>query len=269
MEIVELFKDSLTYPTKDWNKLVIFGVLFVISNIFSILIAFGLNLGQYVGVTILALIAAIFSFVISLFISGYSLSITGKTITNVEGDIPELNLLKNFIDGIKVFVLSIVYFIIPVIVASLVAFATGAFNAITQMVPYIYTYGSGAASQMPQELLTTIGFSFMSVFFIGGIFFLIFGLLYQIAYAVLAETESLATAINMVDVFKKIGEIGWGNYIIWIIVFILLSFVIALVNGIAGMIPFIGFIIGLLIISPYTSMFGARALGLIYNESKE
>jgi hypothetical protein len=195
------------------------------------------------------------------------LSITRETIGNID-DIPAFDFLNNIIDGVKVLILYIVYYIIPVIVTVILGLATGAFNYIYQMIPYYIMYGSAAASAMPQELLASVGISFLLIFLIGGILFLIFSLLLFVAKAVLAETKSLVAAINMLEVFKKIGEIGWGNYIIWLIIWILILVVISFIAGIIGIIPFVGVIIVSLAFKPYMEMFSARALGLIYNESE-
>jgi len=271
MEIVELFKDSLAYPTKDWNKLLIFGAIIVILSIVDILVKLGiLVVQQQPGViSILSIISFILAVALILIVSGYTLSITRKSINNVNGDVPALDLVKNIVDGIKVLILNIVYYIIPVIITFILALATNAFSYLYQMFSYIITYGSNASSAMPQELLVNAGFSFLIVFLVGGIFFLVFTLLFLVAKAVLAETESLAAAINIVDVFKKIGEISWGNYIIWLILVVIILFVISLIGGFVALIPFAGAIIALLVVEPYVGMFFARALGLIYNESKE
>ena len=265
MDVVELFKNSLFYPTQDLGKLVLLGVLFVVMSILAILEVFGLGLRNYIGAGVVTIISSILFIIVTIIVFGYSLSITRKTIKNVDGDIPELDLLKNLIDGIKVVILEIVYYIVPVLVLLVVGFLTGAFGSIIQLLPYLIT-NSGA---IPPALLSSIGISFLATFLIAGIFFIIFGLLLMIARAVLAETESLVEAINIPEVFKKIGEIGWGNYIVWIVVYIILLLIIAFISGFIAVIPFIGIIISALIAKPYIEMFSARALGLIYNESKE
>jgi len=266
MDIVELFKNSLFYPTQDLGKVVLFGVLFVVMSILAILEAFGLGLRDYLGATVVTIISSILFIIITLIILGYSLNITRKTIKNVDGEIPELDLLKNFIDGIKVAILTIVYYIIPVLVLLVVGFLTGAFVNVLQLVSYAATGGAGA---IPQTLLSNLGASFLITFLIAGIFFIIFELLLTIARAVLAETESLAAAINIPAVFEKIGEIGWGNYIVWIVVFLILVLILGFISGFIGVIPFIGLIIVSLVVKPYIDMFSSRALGLIYNESKK
>ena len=37
--LIDLFKEALVYPTKDYKALVIFGVIFLIANLSSVLIA--------------------------------------------------------------------------------------------------------------------------------------------------------------------------------------------------------------------------------------
>jgi hypothetical protein len=265
MEVINLFKEALTYPTKDLNKVLLLGVLFVITGLVSILQVFGLSLGNNSTASIITTIFGIISIIVTLFIYGYGLNITRKTIA-LEAEIPDFNWAKDIVDGIKLLILEIVYYIIPVIVTLIVAYVTGAFNYLIQIMSYSMLYGSTNA--IPESVLVGAATSFLIVFFIGAILFIIFTLLVLIAIGKLAETGSLGAAINMKDVFNKIGEIGWGNYIVWIVVYVLILFVIGIILGIIQLIPFIGIIIGLLLISPYIQMFSSRALGLIYNESK-
>ncbi|OQD59603.1 hypothetical protein MBBAR_2c00510 [Methanobrevibacter arboriphilus JCM 13429 = DSM 1125] len=267
MEIIELFKDSLTYPTKDWNKLLIFGVLFIIAGIFGLLQALGIALGQYIAANILEIISAIIFIIVGLIIYGYTLSIVRTTVKDTDDPLPDFDWGKNFIDGIKLAILHIVYYIIPVIITLIVAYATGAFNYFYQLA--ILSASTGSIQTAPESLVASAGLSFLTVFIIAAILFIIFGLLLLIAKAVLAETESLGAAANFSNVFKKIGKIGWGTYIIWLILFAIILIVIGIITTLINAIPFIGAIIVLLIVKSYTEIFSARTLGLIYNESKE
>jgi len=268
MEVTELFKDALTYPTKDWNKLLIFGVFFLLTGIVDILGNFGFAVNQLGGAITLSVFGLI-SLIITLFINGFGLSITRETI-NQQENIPEFEWVKNLIDGIKLLVLNIVYFIIPVIVTIIVAFATGAINHLVKIGNYAISQGvtNITPTTIPQSMIVESAASFFIVFLIAAILFIIFGLLLLIANAKLADTDSLVEACNMIEVFNKIGEIGWANFIIWIIVFVIISFVIGFIGGLIGIIPFVGLLIVLLVVYPFIKMFGSRALGLIYNESK-
>ena len=279
MEVIELFKDSLKYPTKDWNKVLILGILFLIVGISNIL----QNNSQFFNdnpvISIIILVFALISMITYFIISGYSLNITRKTIA-LEEEIPNLEWSKNIIDGLKVFVIEIVYLIIPFIITFITAYFTGALNYLIQIVSYAIIHGTAAT--IPQSLLLNALSSFMIVILVGIILFIIFYLLSIIAVARLAENDSLVAALNMKDTFNKIGEIGWGNYIIWfilfiaicigiaiilIIVFSILIFIIGMVAGIVIASIIISMLTNLLF-SPYITMFSSRAVGLLYNESE-
>ncbi|MCL2116252.1 MAG: DUF4013 domain-containing protein [Methanobrevibacter sp.] len=267
MEISKLFKDALIYPTKNWNNYLILGVLLAIGGIaeayqnFQQANAYQANFSsnflmntvleqQFWQPDLIYLVFVLLAFVVTLISSGYALSIVRTTI-GLEENIPDFKWSENIIDGIKVLVLSIAHFIIP----------------------FVLIFG-GVFTQL--YLISFIGF----------ILFIPLALLLNIAIARLAETDNLVEAINFIETFNKIGEIGWSNYILWIIVFIcaligifigifIISFVIGIIVGIItiilGTIPFITFIIsilGALLFSPYIQIFSSRALGLLYNESK-
>ena len=244
MEITKLFEDSLTYPTKDWNKVLKFGVLVFIMGIISILGSTGiilssLNVGIFlspiniVAASLSILITAIVLIFITLIISGYNLSVIKNTVNNIDSEIPDFDFAKNFVDGIKVAILWIVYSIIPTIIGLILAF---------------------------------ISFGLLSILSL--IFWIVFGALFLIAMAILAETGSLAEALNIVNVYKKIEEIKWGDYIVWLLLGMVILMIISIVISFIMFIPLIGIIATILIFIPYANMFGARAIGLIYNESK-
>ena len=268
MELKKLFKDALIYPTKSMDKWLILGGLLVIMNICNNLEYFrflSIESTEFLSTSVLLFIFAILGFVIALITQGYSLSIIKNTIQNVQEDAPEFDFQKNIVEGIKLFILGIVYFIIPFLITFILAFATGAFNSIYKLAPYVL---NGTTNSIPQYHLVSAGLSFILPFVIGSILLITFCLLYTVAKAVLADTGNLTEASNMPDVFRKIGEIKWGNYIIWIIVLVFIQIILAIFVGAISSIPFIGLIIATLIITSFEEMFGGRALGLIYNESK-
>ena len=267
MEIVKLFKDALVYPIKESKKLIMLGIFFIVMSIFNILPLFGIELNKYVATDILNIISSILLLVIILIISGYTLSITRKTINNPEGNVPEFEWVKNIIDGIKYLVLTIVYYIVPVIITLIVLYTLGAFDFISQLVNTYLVYGS--INPMLESIASGNDPKIVIVLIVALVLYIIFSLLFLIAKAVLAETRSLTTAVNMIYVFKKIGKIKWRNYIIWIILFVAISTLFDVLIENIAIIPFIGIIIGLLILNPYIEMFSARALGLLYNKSNK
>jgi hypothetical protein len=266
---MELFKNSLTYPADNWKQLLILGVLTILTTIFIVLEAvlelLGIGLNQYLSAYILSTISMIPVLVVGFIVSGYLLSVTKKTIANPEGEAPEFELVTNIIEGIKVLILEIVYYIIPLLIILLVAYFTGAFNYFYQI--FTTAAATGSFDPISNTLLGAAGTSFLEVVIVGWILYLIFSILLLVARAKLAETGSLGEAINMVDVFNKIGEIGWGNFIIWLIIYAIIVYLIAAAFVVvSAFVPIIGTIIAMLVISPFVDMFAARALGLIYTE---
>jgi len=249
MEVVELFKDALKYPTQDWKKIIILGVLAFIAMIPLMLMIVPLLfvgggdpssiVAAFSGMFLLGFIGFILLLLLGIIYEGYALSIIRKTIAN-DDVLPEFEWGALIVDGLKVLILGIAYSIIPVIIT---------------VVLMIFGIGIGVSTN---EAAFSIASLF--VFFIIFIVALIFSLLYNIALGRLAETNSLGAAINVTDIFDIIGRIGWGNYIVWIIALIIISALL----GIIAYIP----IVGVLIVYPFILMFSSRALGLLYNESK-
>lgn len=79
-----------------------------------------------------------------------------------------------------------------------------------------------------------------------------------------ARTGSMGEAFNFGAILETIGKIGWGNYIIALIVIIIAQFVIGLILGIITMIPILGAIIQFILIAPIT-LFEARYICRIYD----
>jgi len=278
MDVVKLFKDAFIYPTKNWTVYLILGVLFAISGIADAYRSFQINsiihvdsiiynasqtsfssdilvstmYGQQMWhADLIYYIFSILAIIVFIFISGYALNIVRKTLA-LEEEIPEFEIKLNIIDGLKVLVLSIAYCIIPLI------FIIGGIIAKLSI-----------------------------LIFIGAILLILFSLLLIIATARLAETDNLIEAMNYINVFNKIGEIGWANFVIWIIVFILamigIMIVISIVTGLLGLLlgmiialtgaslsigVFIFSILILFLFYPFIQLFSSRALGLLYNEAK-
>ena len=85
MDVGEIISDAIRYPSSDWKKIIILGVILIIPIV------------DFIGL-------------------GYVLRIIKSTLAGVD-DLPEFDdLVGLFIDGLKVLVVSIVYLIIPLIV---------------------------------------------------------------------------------------------------------------------------------------------------------
>lgn len=280
MNITELFKDAFNYSTRDWGKILILGLLIFGILILALLMGVSAIFGQIIVVTILGIITVIFAIAVGLIYNGYSLSVIRDTIINKnvsvvdkEEALPDFRWSENIIDGLKVLILTIVYMIIPVIVGIILAYGLGVFSdaAIINQTMNMYNQSTGA--QLPFVFSTMYmgfaGFSITIVHTVTMILAIIFTLFAIIAMGRLAETGRLGSIIEFSEIINTISKIGWGNYIIWFILLYIIVTLISLVAALIIFIPVIGIIIYLLIIPAFLIIFESRAIGLIYNESKE
>ncbi len=157
-----------------------------------------------------------------------------------------------FIDGIKMFIISIAYMIVPCIIGFVVFVLSGGFGALTMMGmdvnnPYAYL----------GILLGTLGLSFL-VFLI---FAFIFGLFEIIGIVRFARSGQMGSAFEFSEIMAQIGSIGWGTYIISLIV---LGVIMCVIYMILGIIPVIGWLLTL-IIAPYLTIVSSRYYSLLYD----
>lgn len=224
MNISDIVSDSVRYPSSNWKKVVILGILFIISF----------------------LIIPVF------LVMGYVFRVLKASLAGLD-ELPEFDEWgEMFIDGIKIFVVEFVYFIIPAIVILL-----GTWGAITSM---IATQGVGSVAA-PTALLGLSGGALV----VGIILAIIFGLVAVIAIANMAYYNGeLGAAFRFSEILGIISQIGWVNYIIWYIVMMVIGFIGGIIASILNIIPLIGFVIAVLVVYPYLYMVFARSLALLF-----
>lgn len=254
MEFSNLFKDSLKYPTKNLQTLIILGIILIFSNLKSIYEVFGGAPNQY-----LIGLSGIISIILGFLISGYLLSIIKDTIE--ESDIiPQFKWKNNFIMGIKCLILNIIYAIIPAIIIVLVLFATGSLGSMNSLISYSQMGNTAMVNTLAQNMTPSI----LITSIVAIILFIIFGILNTIAECRLAISGNISDGLKIKEIIDDLSNIGWGNFIVWGIILIISLFIISLIYSFVAFIPIIGFFISLLLISPFMVMFTARATGLMY-----
>lgn len=148
-----------------------------------------------------------------------------------------------FIDGIKLLIVGIVYFIPVFIVAALVVGG----SALTSIA------GGDMAA------LGTMGIGMLVLL----ILTIIIALIVPIAYVRFSRMESFGEAFNFSAIFGHIGKIGWVDYIIAIII---LGIVIGIIQFVLMLIPILGQLL-LLILMPAFAIFSARYMTLVYDSA--
>lgn len=270
MEISGLFKNALSYPLSDYKKLLIVGIIGILASLSTFYSSFpGYNTTLN---GILSIVALIFSFILA----GYLLSVIKDAINGID-EIPDFEWKSNFVMGIKYLVMQIVYMIIPIIILVILTFATGLLESTytimnTMDVNLLYNVTTKADltkvfAAVPQSAFDTFFTSLTITAVVTVIVALIFEFFSLIGACRLAETGRLADGLNIKQVFNDISAIGWGKVIVWYIVYIIILFILSAITGVIGMIPYVGIIIGALIISPFIVLFTGRAMGLLYADN--
>ena len=103
------------------------------------------------------------------------------------------------------------------------------------------------------------------IFFIVLITYIIFEVLLFFAKARLAYLNSLTEALKIHKVVGDIRSIGIGNIILWLIFMAILLVVASYLSSLVMLIPYVGFLIYMVIVIPTLESIGNYSLGLLYS----
>ena len=226
MEIGEIINDALRYPTSNWTKVFILGVIFVASFL-----------------------------IIPIFLAiGYLFRVIKATFAGID-ELPDFdNLGEMFVDGLKVFVVGVVYAIPLIIISAIISAIFG--------IHYNSAINAGTFTGFNVFALAT-------AYLIYAIIGIIIGLIEYMAIANMALYEGdLGAAFKFDEVLDRIARVGWGKYLIWYVVMVVIGLIAAVISGLLVVI-IIGIIIAPLIIAPFFGMFAAKSLALIFATSEE
>lgn len=154
-----------------------------------------------------------------------------------------------FVDGLKLFVISVIY-AIPILI--LLAFFFGsailaAAAASVQNPTYAVAFLTGTILYFVLLIIVAI----------------IIALIVSTAYPRFARTGSIGEAFNFGAIAEHIGKIGWGGYILALIVVYL---IIGIIGGILLAIPMVGWVLYLIVV-PFLMILEARYLSLLYDSA--
>lgn len=274
MEIMEIIKDSFTFPVNNLKALAIYIVItFVVG-----LLAFG-GIITFLGVQssalygILSFILFIIAVIVGFILAGYEIDII-KTGIDFNEVAPDFDWKNDLIRGIKAIIVSIVYFIIPAIITLIVAFITNLPGNIVNVVGYINqtavnTNGTAVASStmnmVPDSVMSGLIGSISITLLVAAILFIIFSFVQVMANARLANTDSLGEALNIPEAVKDIPKIGTGKVIATIVLmFIIVLIINAIFSAIYQQVPQLSILN--VIITPFLMFATNRATGLLYSD---
>lgn len=274
MNLSEIFKESFSFSIQNWKKLLIIGVLLFIPSFFGTLYQ------QYQSSNvILFAIAAILALIFGLIVEGYTLSVIGDTIKGSDL-IPDIALKNNFIGGLKVLVVEIVYAIILAIVFAIILAITGSLKLLSALVSTTPTATANMTAANPAVNtvvaalptagpLVFVGLVLIAIIAIIAMFFIV------ISTCRLAKTDSIKDALSWSGITGDIKAIGVGRligwYILLIIIVFVITFIVGIIAGLIAVIPIVGSIISAIILAlllaPFLVLFSSRAMGLLYADA--
>ena len=235
MELGEIISDALTYPLKNIKALVLYVILGIILGIAVggtiIGVASGVALKNPFTAIGTGIIGIIIALIVGFVISGYGLDIIKYGINRDEGS-PGIDIVRQFVNGVKLFVVQIVYYIIPIIIGAILA----------------------------------VIFQHWLSGWITIILIIIFALAAFMAQCRLAKTEDLGDALAIGEAIGDISRVGILKVLLFIILIFIIAFILLFIVGIiqqwnstVG-----GILMGIL--GVYLAFFVARATGLLYSD---
>lgn len=169
---------------------------------------------------------------------------------------PKIELYADlWIQGLKVIVAAFIYLIIPLIIIGV-----GAATFIRSMMSagmFGMGVGRGGLAMLPLAGLGGM------LFIVGFIVMFFIDIIAVIGLAHMIKTDKFGKAFAFKEIINIIGKIGWGSYILWLIII----YFICIIYAAIGNIPLIGWLITLVLIPPFI-VFLSRSLGLTYSNHK-
>jgi hypothetical protein len=154
-----------------------------------------------------------------------------------------------FIDGIKAWIVSLIYSI-PILIVGF--FVAGAF-------------GLAVWSGNIYAIIASLGAMVIGalVMFVLGIIITVFWVIGIVRFA---RTGSIGEAFNISAILATINKIGWINYIIALIILMIFAIIIQLIFMILRVIPVLGIVICICLVAPITLLF-MRYICLLYDSA--
>ncbi len=171
--------------------------------------------------------------------------------------------LSLFIDGWKLNLIWIGYFILPFLILVLLI----GLGALTSFGSLMHLIRFDNPAPFFNALILDLILLFLSIPIIILIFAAI-SLIHTLAQVRCAKLDSITEAFRFDALLDQIGIIGWGSYILAIAIIWIISLVFTLFIGAVMHIPFIGWLIGLFII-PVTTIIIARYVTLVYESAED
>jgi hypothetical protein len=237
MDIGDVVSDSLRYPSSDWKKVVILGVLFLIS------------------ILIIPLLLGL----------GYLFRALKASLAGSE-ELPSFDsLMEMFMEGLKVFLVYLAYSL-PAIIIGIISFI----SLWSSLRSLAYATQLTGSMMTPDMFFSILGGTALIGLIIAGIYTLVIYPIMAVAIGNMAYYDGeLNAAFRFNEILSIISQIGWVDLIIWYIVVMIVAIVIGFIGSIIAIIPILGWIILIFLVNPYIYLFYARTIAWLYSSAFE
>ena len=235
MDIGDVISDSLRYPTSNWSKLVIVGVLLLISFL-----------------------------IIPLFlVLGYMFRVIKASLAGVE-ELPAFEeWVEMLVEGIKLLLVYIIYSL-PAIIIALISFI----SLWSSLKSLTYITQANGTTVTPDMFFAFFGGTVLIGLIIAGLYSLVIYPIMAVAIGNMAYYNGeFSAAFRFNEILSIISQIGWVDLIIWYIVLIMVGIAIGFIVSIIAIIPILGWIFLIFIVYPYFYLFYARAVAWLYSSA--
>ncbi|MBP5699896.1 MAG: DUF4013 domain-containing protein [Methanobrevibacter sp.] len=236
MEITEIIMDALVYPLNNVKSLILYVIIGAITGILGGASLLAMT-SQITGNNVVAaggfgFIGTLVMIIGALLISGYGLDIVKYGIERRD-DGPGIDIVRQVLNAIKAIIVSVVYYIIPAIIAWL--------------------------------LFTLLGRGILTIIIVA-ILYIVFAFAQFMAICRLAKYDSLGAALSVGEAIGDISKIGMLKVLITVIAVFIIGFIIAFICGLIYNYHQIigGILLG--IFGVYATFFYNRAIGLLYSQ---
>ncbi len=243
MKIGEIVKDSIRYPFSHWKSFLILGIIIILASPRFISQSLGLNI-------VLALFLGMFGLLFGILIEGYEIRILKSSQAGFN-ELPDFDdWFDMIINGIKVILVRIIYFIPLFLIIVLIGFPLGL-----------------SSGFLGANTLTTF---LVVVVIVVLLYLLIVYPVFLMALSNMAFYGKLESAFEFRQIINKISSIGWKNFILWYIVTgiicLIIIFIGALIEALFILIQLkiVGVLLVPLIVIPYLIIYLFRSTALFY-----
>jgi len=240
MDLSKIVFNSVKYPFRNIAKLPIIFALFILIAIIPI--------GKLLDNNFLVAIGVIAFFMFILIVPGLFVDVIKKG-SKESTMFPSFNLVNSIYDSIRVWILRIVYMLVPAFVFFIV----------------LSTLGPAGISFIQNLRIARFIATFGMIFLVILVTYLIFELLFFFAKARFAYFDSLSEALKVHEVIRDIQNIGIVNIVKWLIVMAILMVVISYVSSFVMVIPYVGVLIYICIVIPIMESISNYSLGMLYS----